>query len=302
MAQAGRSQRRHPGSGSGPFRVVALVSRVRLRDAGTDAGAADGRTGCPLRDIVCMTSKFSTQCPAPCVSAEREPAVPGQHRIDIVCRRRCCCTQCPLGVLAAEMSLIRRTSARAGASCGSATTCAPPGLPWLTDLWLACCVDATVVFEQQGRLVIPAEVRVALGLVPGDRLQLHLAGPRLVLERQRDAVAELRALARDVPRSRSLVEELLADRRFTADTVPGSPDRARYPPGGGRGGPGPGNSQLGLTGPRVSIGEGMARRTFSSTASRRSSRSSACRRARPSGSASSACRSSRSSMTVAATR
>jgi len=77
-------------------------------------------------------------------------------------------------------------------------------------------MDATVVMGRQGRLVIPAEVRAALGLVPGDRLHLHMAGPRLVLERQQDAVAELRALASDVPESRSFVEELLAERRLAA--------------------------------------------------------------------------------------
>ncbi len=77
-------------------------------------------------------------------------------------------------------------------------------------------MDATLVLGQQGRLVIPAGVRAALGLVPGDRLHLHVAGPRLVLERQQDAVAELRALASDAPKSRSLVEELLAERRLAA--------------------------------------------------------------------------------------
>lgn len=77
-------------------------------------------------------------------------------------------------------------------------------------------MDATLVLGQQGRLVIPAEVRAALGLVPGDRLHLHLAGPRLVLERRRDAVAELRQLAASVPKRRSLVDELLADRRQAA--------------------------------------------------------------------------------------
>jgi len=77
-------------------------------------------------------------------------------------------------------------------------------------------MDATIVLGKQGRLVIPAEVRAALGLVPGDRLHLHVAGPRLVLERQHDAVAELRALGRDVPKARSFVEELLAERRLAA--------------------------------------------------------------------------------------
>lgn len=77
-------------------------------------------------------------------------------------------------------------------------------------------VDATLVLGQQGRLVIPAEVRAALGLVPGDKLHLHLAGPRLVLERQQDAVAELRQLGKGLPKERSLVEELLAERRLAA--------------------------------------------------------------------------------------
>ncbi len=77
-------------------------------------------------------------------------------------------------------------------------------------------MDATIVLGQQGRLVIPAEVRTALGLAPGDHLHLHVSGQRLVLERQQDAAAELRGLATSIPRSRSLVEELLAERRAAA--------------------------------------------------------------------------------------
>jgi antitoxin PrlF len=77
-------------------------------------------------------------------------------------------------------------------------------------------VDATLVLGQQGRVVIPAEVRAALGLAPGDRLHLHVSGQRLVLQRQQDAAAELRGLAASVPRGRSLVEELLAERRVAA--------------------------------------------------------------------------------------
>lgn len=69
---------------------------------------------------------------------------------------------------------------------------------------------------QQGRLVIPADVRSALGLKPGDRLHLSTRGSRLVLERQADAVTELRGLARDVPQTRSFVEELLEERRAAA--------------------------------------------------------------------------------------
>jgi AbrB family looped-hinge helix DNA binding protein len=77
-------------------------------------------------------------------------------------------------------------------------------------------MDATVVLGQQGRIVIPADVRSALGLAPGDRLHLHVAGRRLVLARQQDAVAELRELAPAVTEERSLVDELLAERRLAA--------------------------------------------------------------------------------------
>lgn len=77
-------------------------------------------------------------------------------------------------------------------------------------------MNATVVLGQQGRIVIPAEVRVALGLAAGDRLHLHLLDGRLVIERPQDVIAQLRALGAQVPTSRSLVEELLAERRTAA--------------------------------------------------------------------------------------
>jgi antitoxin PrlF len=77
-------------------------------------------------------------------------------------------------------------------------------------------MDATVVMGRQGRVVIPAQVRAALGLRPGDRLHLHLAGHQLVIERPEDAVAELRQIGSTVPASRSLVDELLAERRAAA--------------------------------------------------------------------------------------
>jgi antitoxin PrlF len=77
-------------------------------------------------------------------------------------------------------------------------------------------VDATLTLGQQGRLVIPADVRSRLGLHPGDRLRLRLSGNQLILERPEDAVAALRSLAGAVPAGRSLVAELLAERRAAA--------------------------------------------------------------------------------------
>ncbi len=82
--------------------------------------------------------------------------------------------------------------------------------------WHHVLMDATLKLGQQGRLVIPADVRTALGLAAGDRLRLHVAGQTLVLERPQDAAEELRGLASNVPPTRSLVDELLAERRLAA--------------------------------------------------------------------------------------
>lgn len=65
-------------------------------------------------------------------------------------------------------------------------------------------------------MVIPHGVRVALGLAAGDRLHLRLSGQRLVLQRPEDALDELRGLSLNVPAGRSLVAELLAERRLAA--------------------------------------------------------------------------------------
>ena len=77
-------------------------------------------------------------------------------------------------------------------------------LPWMPQLWW------------EGRVVSSSrpKVRAALGLSAGDRL--NLAGGRLVLQRPQDAVRELRRLGNAVPRTRSLVDELLAERRVAA--------------------------------------------------------------------------------------
>ena len=77
----------------------------------------------------------------------------------------------------------------------------------------ASSMHATVIIGRQGRVVIPADVRAALGLQPGDELHLHLNGRQLVLERPVDALGQLRGLATTVPTGRSLVDELLAERR-----------------------------------------------------------------------------------------
>lgn len=76
-------------------------------------------------------------------------------------------------------------------------------------------MDVTVVVGKQGRLVLPAEVRGALGVQPGDRLHLHLSGRQLIVQRPEDAAEQLRGLA-GTPSGRSLVDELIAERRREA--------------------------------------------------------------------------------------
>jgi AbrB family looped-hinge helix DNA binding protein len=74
-------------------------------------------------------------------------------------------------------------------------------------------MNATIRLGKQGRLVIPADIRAALGLSPGDRVHVRVDGSRIVLERPADAIDEIRALGREKAPNRSLVSELLAERR-----------------------------------------------------------------------------------------
>jgi AbrB family looped-hinge helix DNA binding protein len=74
----------------------------------------------------------------------------------------------------------------------------------------------TVVMGKQGRLVVPAEVRAQLGLDAGDELYLHVSGRQIVLERPADALRALQDQLADLSGKRSLVDELLAERRAEA--------------------------------------------------------------------------------------
>ena len=68
----------------------------------------------------------------------------------------------------------------------------------------------------QGRLVIPAALRKALGLKPGDRLIARQEGESLVLERREAIEQRLQDRFRHIPREVSLVDELIAERRAEA--------------------------------------------------------------------------------------
>lgn len=68
----------------------------------------------------------------------------------------------------------------------------------------------------QGRVVIPAAMRKALKLKPGDRLLARTEGDSLVLERRESVEKRLRDRFRHVPAAVSLSEELIAERRLEA--------------------------------------------------------------------------------------
>jgi AbrB family looped-hinge helix DNA binding protein len=68
----------------------------------------------------------------------------------------------------------------------------------------------------QGRLVIPAHLRKALDLKPGDRLVARQDGNSIVLERRENLVKRLQARFADIPDDISLVDELIAERQTEA--------------------------------------------------------------------------------------
>jgi AbrB family looped-hinge helix DNA binding protein len=80
--------------------------------------------------------------------------------------------------------------------------------------------DNEVQVGAHGRIAIPAALRKALNLTPGDRLVACKEGDRLVLERREAVVKRLQASFEHIPRNVSLVDELIAERR--AETARGA--------------------------------------------------------------------------------
>ncbi|MEH2358570.1 AbrB/MazE/SpoVT family DNA-binding domain-containing protein [Nostoc sp.] len=69
---------------------------------------------------------------------------------------------------------------------------------------------------RQGRLVIPAALRRSLGFEAGDALIARQEEGRLVLEKAETIKLRLKARFSQVPKDRSLVDELIAERREEA--------------------------------------------------------------------------------------
>ncbi len=78
-------------------------------------------------------------------------------------------------------------------------------------------VEAQAVIGDKGRLVIPAAIREALNLQPGDRIEMYVENHELHLSAQHNRIARAQERARKlIQPGRSIVDELIAERRAEA--------------------------------------------------------------------------------------
>ncbi len=71
--------------------------------------------------------------------------------------------------------------------------------------------------DSAGRILVPAKLRKALDIEPGDDVNMVLKGDVLEIRSLDDAINEAQALVRKyVPKKKSLVDELIAERRAEA--------------------------------------------------------------------------------------
>lgn len=68
----------------------------------------------------------------------------------------------------------------------------------------------------QGRIVIPAHLRRALGVDRGDTLLARVEDGRMVLEKRETVLARVKRRFEKVPRGVSLADELISERREEA--------------------------------------------------------------------------------------
>jgi AbrB family looped-hinge helix DNA binding protein len=79
----------------------------------------------------------------------------------------------------------------------------------------------------QGRIVVPAALRKALKLAPGDRLIARQEGETLVLERRGAITKRLQDRFSHIPQTINLADELIAERRAEAAKESDFPRSAR---------------------------------------------------------------------------
>jgi AbrB family looped-hinge helix DNA binding protein len=78
-------------------------------------------------------------------------------------------------------------------------------------------IEARTRLNENGRLVIPASFRKALGINPGDQVILRLEDDELRLTTLKHRIARAQRNARKyIPRGVSLADELIAERREAA--------------------------------------------------------------------------------------
>ena len=78
--------------------------------------------------------------------------------------------------------------------------------------------DIHSTIAEGGRIVIPADYRRALGLKVGDEVILRMADGEVRILTRRQAIKKAQALVRKhVPERKSLVRELIRERRGEAD-------------------------------------------------------------------------------------
>lgn len=76
---------------------------------------------------------------------------------------------------------------------------------------------AEVSVNNQGRVTIPAQVRRAAGIEPGDSVVIHVEDGRVVIETHAQLAARVRReVTRDWQGTGSVVDELTAERRAEA--------------------------------------------------------------------------------------
>lgn len=78
-------------------------------------------------------------------------------------------------------------------------------------------LQAKVRLGLQGRLVIPAKLRQVLCVAPGDSLIVRVQDGQLILEKVETVKRRLKARFANLPKSKSLADELLIERRQEAE-------------------------------------------------------------------------------------